>query len=134
MKSSAITNYSEKLTISQGKYKYEGTDNIIHCEGIISNGTMSASDITMWNNIKSFMDFENKVLVLSLNGHFHNINDEREVRILKEILEKASQKNDVFVVFNGEDENTVIENSVRYITYDDSFEIGASQDRISYKN
>ena len=134
MKSSAITNYSEKLTISQGKYKYEGTDSIIHCEGIISNGTMSAADITMWSNIKSFMEFENKVLVLSLNSHIHNIYDKREVRILKEILEKASQKNDVFVVFNGEDENTVIENSVRYITYDDSFEIGASQDRISYKN
>lgn len=134
VKSLSITNYSEKLTISQGKYKYEGTDDIIHCEGIISNGSMSGSDITMWTNIKSFMGYENKVLVLSLSGNIHNIYDEREVRILKEILEKASQKNDVFVVFSGEGENTVIENNVRYITYDDSFEIGVSQGRLSYKN
>ena len=113
---------------------YEDTDDIIHCEGIISNGSMSGSDITMWTKIKSFMGYENKVLVLSLSGNIHNIDDEREVRILKEILEKASQKNDVFVVFSGEDENTVIENNVRYITYDDSFEIGVSQGRLSYKN
>ena len=134
MKKQAITNYNEKLTISKGKYNYEDANDIIHCEGIISNGTMSASDVTMWSNIKSFMELEDKVLVLSLNGHINNIHDEREVRILKEILEKAALKNDVFVVFTGESENTVIENNVRYITYDDSFEIGMSEGKISYKN
>ncbi len=95
---------------------------------------MSAADTTMWNNIKSFMELEDKVLVLSLNGHIDNIHDEREVRILKEILENASQSNDVFVVFAGESENTVIENNVRYISYDDSFEIVLSEGKISYKN
>ena len=58
----------------------------------------------------------------------------REIRVLKEILEKASQNNDVFVVFKGEGENTVIENKVRYVSYDDSFEIGISGGKISYKN
>jgi exopolysaccharide biosynthesis protein len=134
MKKSTITNYTEKLTISQGKYNYEDTNDIIHCEGVISNGTMNAADVTMWKNIKSFMKLENKVLVLSMNGDIHNIHDEREVIILKEILEKASQNNDVFVVFAGESEDTVIENNVRYVTYDDSFEIGISEGRISYKN
>lgn len=134
MKVPEIANYSEKLTLAQGKYNYEGNGDIVYFEGLISNGTMSSSNTTMWNNIKSFMDYEDKVLVLSMNGHIHNINDEREVRVLKEILEKASQKNNVFVVFNGEKENTVIENRVRYITYDDSFEIGISEGKISYKN
>ena len=133
-KTSSIANYTEKLTISQGEYNYEGNGDIIYFEGIISNGTMSASNVTMWNNIKSFMDYEDKVLVLSMNGDINNINDEREIKILKEILEKASQKNNVFVVFNGEKENTVIENKVRYITYDDSFEIGITSGRPSYKN
>ncbi len=134
MKKSSITNYTEKLTVMSGKYNYEGTGDIIYCEGIISTGTMSADNTTMWNNIKSFMDHEDKVLVLSLNSDIDNINDEREVRVLKEILERASLNNDVFVVFTGGNENTVIENNIRYITYDDSFEIGISEGKISYKN
>ena len=134
MKTSSIKNYTEKLTISQGNYNYEGSGDIVYFEGIISNGTMSSADTTMWNNIKSFMDFEDKVLVLSMNGDTDNINDKREIRILNEILEKASQNNDVFVVFKGENESTVIENKVRYITYDDSFEIGISEGKVSYKN
>jgi hypothetical protein len=69
-----------------------------------------------------------------MNGDIDNINDKREIRILNEILEKASQNNDVFVVFKGENESTVIENKVRYITYDDSFEIGISEGKVSYKN
>ena len=134
MKTSAIANHTEKLTVSQGNYNHEGNGDIICFEGIISNGTMSSANVTMWNNIKSFMSYEDKVLVLSMNGDINNINDEREIRILKEILEKASQKNTVFVVFNGGKENTVIENKVRYITYDDSFEIGIIDRKISYKN
>lgn len=134
MKVPAVTNYTEKLTLSQGKYDHEGADDIIYCEGIISNGTMSGADIAMWNKIKSLMDYEDKVLVLSMNGDIDNINDKREIRVLKEILEKASQNNDVFVVFKGEGENTVIENKVRYVSYDDSFEIGISGGKISYKN
>ena len=134
MKTPKISNYTEKLSVSQGKYDYEGTGDIIYCEGIISNGTMSAADVTMWNNIKSFANYEDKILVLSMNGDIHNINDEREIRILKEILEKAAEKNTVFVVYSGEKENTVIENKVRYITYDDSFEIGITNSKPSYKN
>jgi hypothetical protein len=118
----------------KGKYDHEGADDIIYCEGIISNGTMSGADIAMWNKIKSLMDYEDKVLVLSMNGDIDNINDKREIRVLKEILEKASQNNDVFVVIKGEGENTVIENKVRYVSYDDSFEIGISGGKISYKN
>ncbi|HOK49155.1 MAG TPA: hypothetical protein PLM18_03175, partial [Sedimentibacter sp.] len=134
MKKPEIRNYTEKLTISQGKYDHEGGSDIIYCQGIISNGTMSGADTAMWTNIKSFMDYEDKVLVLSMNVDIDKINDQREIRVLKEILEKASQNNDVFVVFKGERENTVIENKVRYITYDDSFEIGISEGKVSYKN
>lgn len=134
MKKPEIRNYTEKLTISQGKYDHEGGSDIIYCQGIISNGTMSGADTAMWTNIKSFMDYEDKVLVLSMNVDIDKINDQREIRVLKEILEKASQNNDVFMVFKGERENTVIENKVRYITYDDSFEIGISEGKVSYKN
>ena len=134
LKAGAVKNYSEKLTLAQGQYDYEGSGDIIYFEGIISNGTMSGANVTMWNNIKSFMDYRDKVLVLSMNGDIDNIKDEREVRVLKEILEKAAQNNHVFLVFKGEKEDTFIENGVRYITYDDSFEIGLSSNSISYKN
>ncbi|NLB33290.1 MAG: hypothetical protein GX818_05970, partial [Tissierellia bacterium] len=72
--------------------------------------------------------------ILAMNGDIDNINDEREIRVLKDILEKASQNNNVFVVYKGEEESTVVENNVRYITYDDNFEIGISQNKVSYKN
>ncbi|NLJ58977.1 MAG: hypothetical protein GX339_09050, partial [Tissierellia bacterium] len=134
LKASKITNYIEKLAISQGKFDYEGNNNIVYCEGIISNGTMSSSNTTMWNNIKSLPHYEDKVLVLSMNGSIDNIHDEREVRILKEILEKASVNNDVFLVFEGESENTIIENRVRYISYTENFKIAITSDQVLYKN
>ncbi|NLJ58536.1 MAG: phosphodiester glycosidase family protein, partial [Tissierellia bacterium] len=121
LKTSKIADYIEKLTISQGEYDYEGSGEIVYCEGIISNGSMSASNTTMWNNIKSLSSYQDKVLVLSMNASIDNIKDEREVRILKEILENASVNNDVFLVFEGESENTIIENRVRYISYTENF-------------
>ena len=49
-------------------------------------------------------------------------------------LEKASENNHVFVVYKGTEENTVIEHNVRYISYDDSFELGITGNGVKYKN
>lgn len=134
-KSSTISDYKEKLVVTDSKKEIlSAKGDIIYFDGIISNGTMNASNVTMWNNIKSFAGYKDKVLVLTMNGDLDNINDEREVRVLKEILEKASENNQVFVVYKAEKENTVIENSVRYISYDDSFEIGITNNGVKYKN
>lgn len=135
MKSSAIADYSEKLVVSGDKKEIlSGKGEIIYFDGIISNGTMSASNATMWNNIKSFTGYKNKVLVLTMNVDLDNINDEREIKVLKDILEKAAENNDVIVVYKGDKENTIIENNVRYIAYDDSFELGITDNGIKYKN
>ena len=133
LKVSSVASYLEKLVITAEKSEIKN-DSIIYFDGIISNGTMSAGNTTMWNNIKSFENYENKVLVLSLNRDLDNISDQRVVKVLKEILEKASENNQVFVVFKGNHENTFIENNVRYVSYDDSFELGIDNDGVSYKN
>jgi exopolysaccharide biosynthesis protein len=135
MKVSSISDYSEKLVVTDNKKEVLSSNgNIVYFDGIISNGTMSSTNITMWNNIKSFLNYSDKVLVLTMNADLDKINDERELKVLKDILEKASAKNQVFVVYKGSEENTVIENSVRYISYDDSFELGITNNGVKYKN
>lgn len=139
---SQIANYTEKLTISPTKSQIVSSSGnvinnngkIIYLDGIITNGTISASNITMWNNIKSLADFKDKVLVLSMNASFDTIKDQREIEILNDILEKASANNEVYVVWNSDKAQTNIENEIRYITYDDSFELGVTGDTVSYKN
>lgn len=135
IKATDVLDYSEKLVVTENKKEIlSGDGEIIYYDGIISNSTMSASNITMWSNIKSFTNHKNKTLVLTMNADLDNINDEREIKVLKEILEKASENNHVFVVYKGSKENTIIENEVRYITYDDSFELGITSDGPKYKN
>ncbi len=135
MKISSLDSFTEKLVVSDNKKEViSGNGDIIFYDGIISNGTMSSSNTTMWNNIKSMMNYKDKVLVLTMNSDLYNINDEREIRVLKEILEKAEENNQVFVVYKGDKENTVIEAGVRYITYDDSLELGITVEGVKYKN
>lgn len=141
LKTSEIADYSEKLTISPEKRQLiDSSGNnvsdgqIINFDGIITNGTMSASDKTMWNNIKSLADYKDKVLVLSMNTNLNNIIDKREVQVLKKILEEASINNEVYIVYKGDEENTFIENKMRYISYDDSFELGITSNGVKYKN
>lgn len=135
LKAKSVEDFSEKLVVTDNKKEIQlPKGEIIYFDGIISNGTMSGSNTTMWNNIKSFTNYKNKVLVLTMNADLDNINDQREVKVLKDILEKASENNQVFVVYKGLDENTVIENNVRYITYDDSFELGITGGGVKYKN
>ncbi|MDW5300139.1 MAG: phosphodiester glycosidase family protein [Sedimentibacter sp.] len=139
IKTMRVSDYLEKLIVTSSKGKIVTSDeknngSIIYFDGIISNGTMNADNTTMWNNIKSMAGFEDKVLVLSLNSDLDHINDQREVKILKKILEKASENNQVFVVYKGSKENTIVENEIRYITYDDSFELGVTDEGTAYKN
>lgn len=135
LKTSSLKDYTEKLFVSDDKKEIQsGNGKIIYFDGIISNGTMAASNISMWNNIKSFTEYSDKVLVLTMNADLDNINDEREILVLKNILEKAGENNQVIVVYKGDKENTVIENGVRYISYDDTFELGITSNGIKYKN
>lgn len=135
LKTSSLKDYIEKLVVSDDKKELQsGKGEIIYFDGIISNGTMEASNISMWNNIKSFTEYSDKVLVLTMNAELDNINDEREILVLKSILEKAGENNQVIVVYKGDKENTVIENGVRYISYDDIFELGTTNNGLKYKN
>jgi len=135
MKADKISDFTEKLIISDGKSEIvKNNGNIISFDVIISNGSMSASNTTMWNNIKSLVNYKDKILVLSLNNSPDSIIDEREVKILKDILEKASSDNQVFVVYKDSQENTFIEKGIRYISYDDSIEIADTTSGIKYKN
>ncbi|WP_313339065.1 phosphodiester glycosidase family protein [Sedimentibacter sp.] len=135
MKMQGISDFTEKLIISDSKKEnLKDKGNIVSIDGIISSGTMSASNTTMWNNIKNMVNYKDKVLVLSLNNSLDSINDEREIKILKDILEKAAVDNQVFVVFKGQEENTFIEKGIRYISYDDSIEIAKTDSGVKYKN
>ena len=135
IKASKVSDYSEKLVVTDNKKEIlSGKGEIIYFDGIITNGTMSAGNTTMWNNIKSFLNYENKTMVLTMNTGLDDIADERELKVLKEILEKASEKNQVFVVYKADKENTIIENGIRYIEYDDSFELGITSAGPKYKN
>ncbi len=135
MKKQEISDFSEKLIISDSKKEVVNDNGSIVCfDGIISSGTMSASNTTMWNNIKSMANFNDKILVLSLNNSLDSINDEREIRILKDIFEKAAVNNQVFVVYKDSTENTFIEKGIRYISYDDSMEIAKTKSGVKYKN
>jgi len=137
-----ITNYDEKLTISPTKSQIVSSNGnvisnngkIVYLDGVITNGTMSASNTTMWNNIKSLINFKDKVLVLSMNLSLDTITDKREVDVINDILTKASVNNKIYVIWKGDKPQTRLENGIRYITYDDSFELGVSGDTSSYKN
>ena len=132
MKAPKVSDYSEKLVVTDNKKEIlSDKGGIIYFDGIITNGTMSANNTTMWNNIKSFVNYEDKILVLTMNNSLDDISDERELKVLKEILEKASEKNQVFVVYKADKEDTIIENGIRYIAYDDGFELGITSDRKS---
>lgn len=140
-KTSIVNSFSEKLVvknnsksiINQNNIPISGT-NIVYYDGIITNGSLNGSNITMWNNIKTFLNYNDKVLVLCLNQPFDNIYDNREIKVLKEILTKASENNEVYVIWQGNTENTFIENNVRYIEYSKTFEIGVTNNGTFYKN
>ncbi|MDF2677770.1 MAG: hypothetical protein K0Q97_2097 [Bacillota bacterium] len=139
----SISSFTEKLTItpsskqivnSKGNVLQNGNSNIIYFDGIISNGTMSASNSMMWNNIKSMINYDDKVLVLNMNASLESIYDEREIKILDEILKQASVSNDVYVIWQGSEEGIYIKDKVRYISYDDSLQIGIKDNQVTYKN
>lgn len=142
LKVSKITNYDEKLSISPSKSQIiSGGGNVIgnngkivYVDAIVTGGTLSASNTTMWNNIKSMENFKDKILVLSMNSGIESISDRREAEIIKTILTKASADNQVFVVWKGNEEQAYVEDGIRYIEYDDSFELGVTGSAPSYKN
>lgn len=142
MKVTKINNYIEKLSISPNKSQIvskdgsliNNSDKIIYLDGIITNGTLSPTNKIMWNNIKSIPNFKDKIIVLSMNANLNTISDHREIEIIEDIVTKASLNNNVFIIWKGKEENEHIENNIRYIEYDDIFELGVTNQSISYKN
>lgn len=141
LKVSNISNYSEKLTIKENDIVLTdsngnsiSSDNILYFDAIVTSGTLNASNTVMWNNIKSMPNYEDKVIILTMNNSLQQISDEREIKILKNILEQTSINNDVFVVWQGENESTYLENNIRYIKYDSNFEIGLTKNGVAYTN
>ena len=141
-KVSKITNYAEKLTITPEGAQIVSKDGsiinnngkIIYLNAIITNGTLDPANKTMWNTIKSMANMKDKVIVLSMNDSFDAINDQREVKIIKDIIAKASSNNKIYVIHKGNTEYNHIEDGIRYISYDDSFELGVGKDSPSFKN
>lgn len=142
LKVAKIVNYTEKLTISPAQSQIIASDGsiiknngkLMYLDVIINNGTIDPANKTMWSNIKNIMNLKDKVIVLSMNAGLDNISDQREIKVIKDIINKASVNNTVYVICNGSEEQTHIEDGVRYITYDDSFELGIINNKEAYKN
>lgn len=142
LKAEDITNFTEKLTISSeksGTVRADGSETandgeIIYIDAIVTGGSLSAQNQTMWNNIKSLANKQGKALVLSMSESPDSISDPRELRILDEILTRASENNQVFVVWKGDEPLNTIQDGIRYITYKDSFQLGVFDGSVQYKN
>ncbi len=137
--STAADDYAHKLSISNGEIKIETKDKIkldapIALNIDIKNGSINYQNTVLWDKIKGLVNYENKNIVLSLNRDLNNIVDDREMEVLKTILEQVALKNKVFVVNKDEEEQTVIINGIRYIHFDDTFELYVNKNGASYKN
>lgn len=137
--SKSTDNYAHKLTIANGEMNIESKDKVKVDAPIalyidIRNGSINYENILLWEKIKALKTYENKNIVVSLNRDINNIADNREMEVIKTILEQAALKNKVFVVNKDLEEQTVVINGVRYIQYDDSFELYVNKDGALYKN
>lgn len=135
----AIDSYAFKLSIVNGEINVETKDKIKVDEPIalkidIKNGSIGYENVALWEKIKALTTYENKNIVISLNRDINSIVDERESEVIKTILEQTALKNRVFVVNKDVEEETIIINSVRYIQYDDTFNLYINIDGAFYKN
>lgn len=135
-----IDDYAHKLSVESGIVNIE-TRNKVNVDAPIAlsidikNGTINYENIKLWEKIISLNTYENKEIVISLNQDINNIVDEREKEVIKIILEQTAEKNRVYVINKDSEELTAIKNGVRYIQYDDSFELYiVDKDKVSYKN
>lgn len=133
-----IGEYDYKLKIENGQIVKdteleETKDNIVIFTDI-SKGSINESNITQWQTIKGLELYKDKKIVIHLNGSLRMFNDNRELDVFEQYLEKASVENNIFVVWEGEEEDVSVKNNVRYIQYDDSFELYTSDEEIFYKN
>lgn len=135
MKTSEITSFTEKLTVTKDSFSLEQTDsleNIVLINVPIENKAISS--FSTWDIIKKTENISGKNIVLSLSENIQNISDEREIMVLKKLLETTSQNNNVFVIYKGTQKSNTFENKVRYITYEEIFELGIVNNSPKYKN
>lgn len=138
-----IDEYDYKLKIENGQLtkdtELEETDDknfedtvVIFTD--ISKGGINKSNIQQWETIKGLKSLKDKKIVITLNGSLNMFNDKRELNVFKGFLEEASTENNIFVVWEGEEEDVSVKNNVRYIQYDDLFELYFTDDEVFYKN
>lgn len=139
LKTNSLKTYERKAIVDGINVKAEAkegttTSKPLFMSVYIGNGTIDYSSTTAWNNLVSLTEKTGETIVLALNKSLNNINDDREYEVITEILEKTAQNNNLFVVWKGTSENTIIHNKVRYIEYDDIFEFYNTKDGVFYKN
>lgn len=137
--SKATDDYAHKVSIADGELNIESKDKIKVDTPIalyidIRNESINYENIKLWERIKALNTYENKNIVIFSNRDINSIADEREKEVIKIILEQTALKNKVFVVNKDSEERTVVINGVRYIQYDDSFELYVNKDGVLYKN
>lgn len=139
LKKEKDTEYDEKLTVEGNKItkdkKNEDTEsNIIYLSANIKYGKIDYHNTELWNEIINLQQYKDKTIVLVLNKQLNNIVDKRERNVIQEILDKTALNNKVFVICQENSENTKIIDNIRYIQYDDKFELYKTSDSIHYNN
>lgn len=139
LKVTSVKDFDHKLNLVDGTIKSEKKDGTkieapISLNINIKNGSINYEDTKLWNNIKALTSYSDKNILISLNYDLNKITDEREKEVINNILEKAAVNNNIFVVNKDKEESTTIKNGIRYIQYDDSFELFVNKDGVFYKN
>lgn len=135
----SVNDFAHKLSLIDGVINLETKDKIkidapISLSINIKNGSINYEDIKLWDKIKALSSYNNQNIVISLNYDINKITDDREKEVISIILEQTAANNNVFVVNKDDTENTIIKNGIRYIQYDDSFELYVNKDGVFYKN
>ncbi|QSX05385.1 phosphodiester glycosidase family protein [Sedimentibacter sp. zth1] len=135
----SMKSYEQKLTIKNGAITLENVDNLtienpIYLNVDITNGTIGYKNVSLWDSLKSLSNYNGKNIVLSLNKNINSIVDIRERTAINNIIEETSINNKVFIVWKDSNEHSIINSGIRYIQYDDTFELYLTSDETYYKN
>lgn len=141
LKIDSIDNYNYSLKIENGYlYKHttsEEVDNSVFSDAEvlfmdISKGGILKTDVTQWETLLSIKDHKDMKIIISLNKKITSFTDQRELDVFKEMVNDLAENNNVFVVYEGEENNLKIDSTVRYVEYLNSFELFVSNEGISY--
>ena len=139
LKVTSVKDFDYKLNLVNGTIKTEKKNETkleapIALSINIKNGAINYEDTKLWDSIKALTSYNGKNILISLNYDLSKITDARDREVIDTILEEAAKSNNIFVVNKDNEEETTIINGIRYIQYDDSFELYVNKDGVFYKN